>query len=378
MNSPFIFGKIVSGEHFVNRNEEIYRLQNNFKSGNNTILISPRRWGKSSLVKEAVKELNNKEIRFVFLNIQTMRDEESFLKIFSLEVIKATISKNEEFLNAGKDFFKKLVPRFSFGLDPQTDLSVSFDWEEALLAKDEILNLPETIAKKKNIKIVVCLDEFQGITKFTNSESFEQELRSYWMHHEHVAYCIYGSKRHMMLEIFNKETRPFYRFGDLILLNKINREHWVNYIIKQFTKSNKSISEQQANQIAVLANDHSYYLQQLANEVWILTEKEVTSQILEKSIDDVVNTNSIFYQETADNLSNTQINLLLAISNNIEQLFSVETMKKYKLGTPRNVSKNKEVLENKDIIEFYVNDKPSFVDPFFKIWFKKFFNSNNF
>ena len=109
-----------------------------------------------------------------------------------------------------------------------------------------------------------------------------------------------------------------------------------------------------------------------------MTEKEVTSQILEKSIEDVVNTNSIFYQETADNLSNTQINLLLAISNDNEQLFSVETMKKYKLGTPRNISKNKGVLENKDIIEFYVNNKPSFVDPFFEIWFKKFFYNNNY
>jgi uncharacterized protein len=373
MNSPFIFGKIVSGENFVNRSEEIFRLQNNFKSGNNTILISPRRWGKSSLVKEAVKKLSKTDIRFVFLNIQTIRDEESFLSNFSIEVIKATITKKEELLNASKDFFKKLVPRFSFGIDPQTDLSVSFDWKEALLAKDEILNLPETVAKKKNIKIIVCLDEFQSIKKFKDSENLEQELRSYWMHHEKVAYCIYGSKRHMMLDIFNKENRPFYRFGDLILLNKINREHWVNYIVTQFTNTNKKITEQQANQIAMLANDHSYYIQQLANEVWILTEDEVTNLIIEKAIEDVINTNSLFYQETADNLSNTQINLLWAIFEANDQLFSVNTMKKYKLGTPRNISKNKEMLENKDIIEFYGNNKPSFVDPFFEVWFKKFF-----
>lgn len=375
MNSPFIFGKIVTGENFVNRTEEISRLQNNFKSGNNTILISPRRWGKSSLVKEASKKLNSETIRFVFLNVQTHRDEESFLQNYSVEILKATISKNEEILNAGKDFFKKIVPRFSFGLDPQTDLSVSFDWKDALLAKEEILNLPETIAKKKNIKIVVCLDEFQSITKFSNSKDFEQELRSYWMHHEHVAYCIYGSKRHMMLDIFNKESRPFYRFGDLILLKKVHRAHWTKFIISRFSKTNKRISEQQANQIAIIAKDHSYYLQQLANEVWIHTELTVTDQIIEKSIENVINTNSIFYQDTSDNLSNTQINLLSAIANNSEQLFAVDTMKTYKLGTPRNISKNKDVLQNKDIIDFS-DQKPLFVDPFFELWFTKYFIEN--
>lgn len=377
MNSPFIFGKLVTGDHFVNREAEINRLQSNFKSGNNSILISPRRWGKSSLVKEAVNRLNDAKIKFVFLNIQTVRDEESFFKNYSLEVIKAAASKNEEILNAGKEFFKKLIPRFSFGVDPQTDLSISFDWNEASVAKDEIINLPERIAKKKKIRIVICIDEFQSINKFANSEDLEQELRSYWMHHENVSYCLYGSKRHMMLKIFNKESRPFYRFGDLILLNKIERNHWIKFIINQFKKTNKLISKTHAERIARLVNDHSYYLQQLANEIWMLTNNKVTDQIIEQSLENVINTNTIFYQEAMDHLSNTQIKLLQAIANNREHLFSVETVKEFNLGTPRNISKNKEVLEMKDIIYFYSKEKPSFVDPFFEIWFKKIFQINN-
>lgn len=376
MNSPFIFGKVVTGDNFVNRSDEINRLQLNFKSGNNSILISPRRWGKSSLVKEAVRRFDSEKIKFVFLNIQTIRNEEEFLKNYSLEVIKTTVSKSEEILTVGKEFFKKLIPRFSFGIDPQTDLAISFDWNEASLAKDEIINLPERIAKKKNIKIVVCIDEFQSMNKFANSEDLEQELRSYWMHHENVSYCLYGSKKHMMLNIFNKEDRPFYRFGDMILLNKIEREHWIKYIVNQYEKTNKVISESHAERIAMMVNDHSYYLQQLANEIWRLTNDSVTDQIIEQSLENVINTNSIFYQETIDNLSNTQISLLQAIANNSEHLFSVETVKKFNLGTPRNISKNKKALEMKDIIHFYSKDKSSFVDPFFEIWFKKIFKIN--
>lgn len=371
MESPFIFGKVVTDDKFVNRTDEIRRLQNNFKSGNNTILISPRRWGKTSLVLKAANELADKEIRFVFINIQTIRDEESFFTIYSQEIIKATISKKEEILNTGKEFFKRIIPRFSFGLDPQADLSISFDWKEAMKAKDEILNLPETIALKKKIKIVICLDEFQSINKFNNTANFEQELRSYWMHHQHVAYCIYGSRKHMMLEIFNSENRPFYRFGDLVLLTKIQRNHWINYIVTQFNKTGKTITQMQADKIASLANNHSYYIQQLANEIWLLAGKEVTDETIDKGTENVITTNAIFYQETAENLSNTQINLLKAIADKADQFFSVDTMKKYNLGTPRNVSKNKLVMENKDIIDFSVGTQPSFVDPFFELWFKK-------
>ena len=148
MNSPFKFGNLVTGPYFINRTEEINRLRNNFQSGNNTILISPRRWGKSSLVAQSAESITDKDIHFAFINKQSFRNEESFYQSFCLEIFRATITKKEEILEAGKNFFKKLVPRISFGVDPQHDFSVSFDWQEVKKAKEEILNLAETIDQK--------------------------------------------------------------------------------------------------------------------------------------------------------------------------------------------------------------------------------------
>lgn len=376
MSSPFIFGNIVSGKQFVNRSEEIRRLQNNFKSGNNTILISPRRWGKSSLVKVAAAGIKDSHIRFVFLNFQSLRNEESMLKAYSSEVLKATLTKSDEFIKAGKDFFKNIVPRISFGLDPVSDLSLSFDIKDIEKAKEDIFNLPEVIAKKRNLKIIVCIDEFQDISKFSDPEQLEKELRSSWMHHQHVAYCIYGSKRHMMLEIFNTEQRPFYRFGDLILLSKISGEHWQNYIRKSFKESGKTIKSTHTKSIAALAGNHSFYVQQLANEVWVNTENSVNQDIILKSLNKVLSTNEMFYQLTIDFLSNTQINLLMAIIDGEKQLTSVQTMQKYKLGTPRNVSKNKQTLEAKDIINIQ-SKTLSLVDPFFERWIVEKYGATN-
>ena len=99
-DSPFKFGKIVHGERFSNRSKERNRLKTNFKSGLNTILISPRRWGKSSLIKEVASEYGpNSKTRFCFIDLMSIRTEEEFYTMFAKAVISATSSKMEEVMN---------------------------------------------------------------------------------------------------------------------------------------------------------------------------------------------------------------------------------------------------------------------------------------
>lgn len=104
----------------------------------------------------------------------------------------------------------------------RNEVSLDFDWKEVRRNPDEILDLAENIAADKGLRIVVCIDEFQNIAEFDNPDYFQERLRSHWQKHQHVAYCLYGSKRHMMLDVFTDSSRPFYKFGDLIFLLKIN------------------------------------------------------------------------------------------------------------------------------------------------------------
>jgi hypothetical protein len=369
MESPFAFGKTVKGENFINRVEERSRLTNNFSSGISTILISPRRYGKSSLVRQVAVEMQKQPVKFVFIDLFSVRNEEDFYKQLLEQTLKATISKQGELLKAGKDFFKKLIPVISFSVDPQNDLSVAFRWENVQKSKDEILNLPEAIALKKGFKIVVCIDEFQNIAAMQDSLQIEKELRSCWQHHQKTSYCLYGSKRHMMKDIFNTEERPFYRFGDMMALGRIEEKYWVEYIQKSFKTSGKQIASEFAASIANLAENHPYYVQQLSHMVWGLTSNKVDDDILQLAKNRVIETNAIFYKEVLDQLSNTQIEMLNAAIDGIVQFSSSDVMRNYKLGTHNNITKNKLVLENKDILLFG-GEKPLFVDPFFKFWFK--------
>ena len=141
MEIPFNFGKIVKANQFINREKEINNLKLNFESHINTILISPRRWGKSSLVNEVAGRMqkSNKKFRFCFIDLFAVRDEEEFYQVFATEVIKATSAKWQEWAENGKKLIAKLIPRFQIGIDPVNDFKISFDWKELKLNGKEIL-----------------------------------------------------------------------------------------------------------------------------------------------------------------------------------------------------------------------------------------------
>jgi hypothetical protein len=247
-DSPFIYGTIVSTNSFTNREVESAKLESNLLNGINTTIISPRRWGKSSLVEKVITDINKKDkkTKTVIIDLFSVSGEEEFLELFAHQVIKASSSKWQEWMTSGKEFFKNLMPKLSLGIDPISDFSLSFDWQELKKNSEEVLNLPETIAKKKGIKFIICLDEFQNLSSFKDYLVFEKKLRASWQRHKSVTYCLYGSKRHMMTEIFNNPSKPFYRFGDIMLLQKIETKKWVSFIRKSFAKTNKQIDEKTA------------------------------------------------------------------------------------------------------------------------------------
>ncbi|MDF2457266.1 MAG: ATPase [Cytophagaceae bacterium] len=146
-NSPFIYGNTVSVHSFTNREEETVKLKNNLLNGINTMIISPRRWGKSSLVEKVIHDIERKSKihKVVLMDLFAVNSEEEFLETFAREVIKASSNKWQEWIGSGKDFFKQLIPSISLGLDPATDFSISFDWKELRKHSEEILKLPETI-----------------------------------------------------------------------------------------------------------------------------------------------------------------------------------------------------------------------------------------
>ena len=370
MHSPFMYGKVVAGETFIDREDEQRRLSENVASHINSILISPRRWGKSSLVARVGQTLQQRTpaLRFCFLDLFNVRSEEEFYAQLAKEVLCVSFSKWEERVEGAKRFFKRLTPTFNIGIDPLNDFSVSFDWDEVRKSSEEILDLPERASNEKKIQVVVCLDEFQNIGYFEDPLGFQKRLRAHWQRHTLATYCLYGSKRHLMAELFEQKSMPLYKFGDVLFLEKIPEEYWVPFITGGFKNTGKHISNDLASRIACEMENHPYFVQQLAHTVWTTTPKNCSERVYSDSIDTLLTQHAILFQREVDGLTNPQVNFLKALCENVTQLSAAETLRAYKLGTSGNVNRIKTSLVSKEVIDI-TPQKIEFIDPLFRLWF---------
>lgn len=370
-DKPFIFGIATSDANFTDRKTETARLLSNFQHGINTVLISPRRWGKTSLVQKVCRLAQSDKLKVVYLDIFSCRSDREFYDKFAEAVLKQTASKWEEWLEHAKLFFSRISPKISMGPDPMSDFSISLEMNPKSDDIQEILQLPEKIARKKGCRIVVCIDEFQQIVEFEDSKTFQKQLRTVWQLQKSVAYCLFGSKKHLMTEFFEKKSLPFYKFGDIIYLPKIGTADWVKYIGERFETTGKHISKTLAERICQTVDNHSSYVQQLAWLVWIHTEKTASATNFEEACQDLLDQNSPLFEKQTENLTTYQMNFLRAVKDGIHEEFTTQTvLQKYRLGSSANVSTIKRALIKKELLEVE-NRKTILADPVMALWLKQ-------
>ena len=370
-SKPFIFGIATSGDNFTDRKKDTERLLLNFQHGVNTVLISPRRWGKTSLVQKVCHLAQSDELKVVYLDIFSCRSDKDFYDAFAAAVLKQTSSKLDEWLENVKLFLSRISPKISLGTDPMTDFSISLEMNPKREDIEEILQLPEKIAQKKGYNIVVCIDEFQQIAEFKDSKTFQKRLRTVWQLQKSVSYCLFGSKKHLMNELFEKKSLPFYKFGDAIYLSKIGTADWVEYICSRFMVTGKVITKELAERICRMVDNHSSYVQQLAWLVWVHTDKLATMQDFEEAYQDIINQNTPLFEKQTESLTTYQMNFLRAIIDGVHSEFTTqETLNKYQLGSSANVAIVKKALVKKELIEV---EKRQIVisDPLLAVWLKK-------
>lgn len=371
MESPFHFGQVVDGESFTNRHTEARLLTNLLVSHNNAILISPRRYGKSSLVKMISNSIGAKpNFKFISLDLTASRSERAFLESFAHQVLKANSTKS--IWKKLGDVLKTITPSFSLGMADFSDFAtLAFNWSEQKRTTAEILNLPFLIAESTDTYQVIAIDEFQNISRFEDSEGLQYQLRAHWQHHTNVSYCLYGSKRHMMEEIFNSDSSPFYNFGQTIRLQKIEESHWLPFIKSQFESTKKPINLIYTKAIVKAMGNHSEYIQFFCHHVWtsVPEAREVEKSHVIRGFKLFMDATSMHFIDFFDKLNNTQVKLLRAILADEKQLTSQAVLKKYNLGTSANVVKAKRGLIEEDYIE---KREMNFrlINPAFELWFR--------
>jgi len=370
-NKTFMFGIPVEDDHFIGREAETKRLSANFRNGINTILLSPRRWGKTSLVNKVAAMVNSKNIVVVRMDIFSCRNEYDFYNTFSEAILKQTASRIDEWKDLAKGFIERLVPKISLSLDGQTEYGVSLGITPKTHQPEEVLSLPEIIATRKGCHIVVCIDEFQQVGEFPDSLTVQKRMRTIWQHQKNVSYCLYGSKMHMMTNLFQKRSYPFYKFGEIQYLKNIPLETWIPYITNGFAKEGKSISEGLVKQLCESVDYQSSYVQQLAYDTLLLTQKEATEAILEAALNDLIDQNSVVFIEQTQSLTSYQLNFLRALLSGISTDFGKQEVREtFDLGSSSNIARLKNSLIDKELVE--LTEKGFAIsDPVLRLWLKR-------
>jgi hypothetical protein len=375
MEKSFVYGIAVTDYNFTGRSAETRRLKANFEAGINSILISPRRWGKTSLVDHVCRQFVDNDIITVRLDIFGCKTEYDFYNTLAVAVLKQTASKVQLWMDEARDFLARLTPKIGIPIDPTSEISVSLGITPETHTPEEILNLVETIATRKKRHIVVCIDEFQQVGEFDNTKEVQAKLRSVWQHHHYTSYCLYGSKRHMMSKIFLNRSMPFYQFGDLLWLQKIPTNDWMDYIISHFETAGKHISEQMVERICETVDNYPSYVQHLA--LILLNHLpqggSVTEDMMPSAISELISTNEALYMQQVEPLSGYQMNLLKAIVSGIHSGYNEKRVRSmFDLGSPSNMVRLRDALIERDLI-YSEMQQLHLTDPVFGLWFKKRF-----
>ena len=371
----FIFGTAVSDYNFIGREKETQRLMANFTEGINTILISPRRIGKTSLVKHVIKMLDSRQdLIVVYLDMFACKTEYEFYNALSAAVLKQTASHAEKWMEYAKEFLVRLTPKLTFSPEANTDFSLSLGITPKTHTPDEVLNLAEEIARKRGKHIVVCIDEFQQLGELPDSLTVQKRLRSIWQHQQMTSYCLFGSKQHLMSNIFQRRNMPFYQFGDMVFLGLIDTSRWVDYIVEHFADRNRHISRELAQRLCEQVENYSSYVQQLA---WLLFsrlnegETAIEPQ-LELSVSDLLDANEALFMQQIELLTAYQMNFLRAVAAGHHSGFGEKEIREdFNLGSPANITRLKKALVHKDLIEVQKRGQIYFTDPVFRLWIQR-------
>src|SRR5204863_2582317 len=157
---------------------------------------SPRRWGKSSLIAQAVDHYKTKHL-LIMLDCFGIRSSEQFYEAYINTILKASSTKIQQASDTIKKYVSSLIPYISYAVGEQDEIKITVSLPKQKL-DTSLLDLPQKIAEERKLKFIICIDEFQKISEWDDSQNMLETLRAYWQKHSDVSYCLYGSKRHLM------------------------------------------------------------------------------------------------------------------------------------------------------------------------------------
>ena len=312
--NPFIVTGKIAPEYFCDRVQESARLVKSITNGNNLVIISPRRMGKTGLIHFCYdKPEISKEYYTFFIDILHTSSLREFTYLLGKEIYDSLLPRSRKMVKLFLQTLKSISGKFGFepGLNlPVFNIELG-DIERPEYTLDEIFYYLNQADKR----CIVAIDEFQQIAKYPE-KNIEALLRTYIQQQANSNFIFAGSERHMMQEMFLSSARPFYQSASLMDLKAIPSEIYVDFVISHFKKRRKHIEESSVEKVYNLFKGHTYYMQKTFNEAFADTPEggECTLDVIRTAIDAIIASNDTIFREILSNIPEKQKILLYAIA----------------------------------------------------------------
>lgn len=366
--NPFITSGYVSPEYFCDRETETQQLIQNIQGHSHTVLISPRRMGKTGLIEHCFnQDIIKNNYHTFFIDIYSTMNLNDFVFLMGNRICNSLKSKDKKFM----ELFVKVVKsiQFTIGFDEAGMMNGSFglgDIKDSQKSLEEIFQYLEE-AKRP---CVIAIDEFQQIEKYPE-KNVEALLRTYIQHCHNATFIFAGSQRHIIQNMFASASKPFYNSSSMMSLGPIAKEKYVNFAVKMFAKFGKTCAAEWVEALYDTLEGHTWYMQAVLYLAFYMTDKECSPAIINEALIKRVTDNEDVYVSIFYGLSERQRQVLkaIAVEGKASQTQSVAFIKKHNLTSASSVQSAIRQLMDRDLITMEKNTY-RVDDRFFGFWLK--------
>lgn len=365
--NPFGLG-IAANDRFCNRVAEIDQLSRNMLSRIHTVVYAPRRYGKSSLARRVLSNLEPgmTGVYVDLFSITTAEDAAEKIYRAIVGALGRNATDSSSLASRITSYFKRM--RLSLEFDQTTGnpaFSVSLGDASAEIHLESMIDNLDDYCAANGIKVCLVLDEFQEICNLKESKKIEAILRGGMQAAENVAFMMLGSRRTILRDMFEDRKRPFYKSAYIMKLTPMPSDEFADYLIRQFAAGDLLLSHEDATQIVVFTEGYPYYTQKLAMLYFDMKRPGASVAAAQQFL---------LEMESADcenifvGLTNHQKRLLQAIAESHPgSIFATAFLTSHRLGSQGGVQSSLAKLKKLDLVE---QDEVGWkvTDPIFRKW----------
>lgn len=370
LTNPFIYQGYESPKYFCDREVETKTLLSHLKNGRNVTLISPRRIGKTGLIKNTFYHLKEqeKDATCLYIDIFATKNLHDFVELLGVMVINEIVRKNASFIEKTISFFSALRPVLS--MDPLTgEPSVSITVEPS--KEDITIQSIFNYLNDSEQEVYIAIDEFQQIAEYPEKGT-EALLRSYIQFAQHVHFIFSGSKFHLMAEIFGSPKHPFYQSTEMMGLKPLDSDVYYDFSLQFFKEKGGNIEKDIFEYLYNMFEGHTWYIQCIMNRLYEANTNVESIEQVNAAILSILAGREPQFESLSQFFTNNQFSLLKAIAKEgiVAQPTAGRFIKSHNLSGASSTKAALKVLEDKELVyrkpEGYI-----IYDRFMDLWLKR-------